>query len=367
MARPRIFVSSTYYDLKHIRSSLEIFIQSLGYDAILSEKGDIAYTPDTPLDESCYREAQNSDIYVLIIGGRYGSEISGAKSEAEKDFFERYESITKQEYKSAAGKDIPIYILIEKPVYSEYQTFRKNRDSKNIKYAHVDSVNIFYFIEEILAQTRNNPIHTFDRHAEIELWLKEQWAGLFRELIQRMSSQQQLASLSTQISGLSEINQTLKKYLEALLVSEAPKKSRELISKEDRRLKEVNKASILRSSSFIEYLHRSHGVDIDTIYKHLLDSARLDDFLAKVSEETGKTGFLKWSNDKHAETDYWLSRRALGLSVPLDVEPIISPPDKIANAVKVSNKTISSKKIRSTKKAAATKKVKAARKTPTKN
>jgi hypothetical protein len=38
MARPRIFISSTYYDLRYIRSSLEIFIEALGFDAILSEK-----------------------------------------------------------------------------------------------------------------------------------------------------------------------------------------------------------------------------------------------------------------------------------------------------------------------------------------
>ncbi|MBW2570128.1 MAG: DUF4062 domain-containing protein [Deltaproteobacteria bacterium] len=51
MAKPRIFVSSTYYDLKHIRAPLEIFIESLGYESILSEKGDIAYSPEQPLDE----------------------------------------------------------------------------------------------------------------------------------------------------------------------------------------------------------------------------------------------------------------------------------------------------------------------------
>lgn len=41
MARPKVFVSSTYYDLKHIRASMEVFIESLGFDAILFEKGDI--------------------------------------------------------------------------------------------------------------------------------------------------------------------------------------------------------------------------------------------------------------------------------------------------------------------------------------
>ncbi|MDD2778201.1 MAG: DUF4062 domain-containing protein, partial [Methanocellales archaeon] len=76
MAKPKVFVSSTYYDLKHLRSSLENFIESLGFEAILSEKGNIAFTPDIPLDESCYREAGNADIFVIIIGGRYGSEAS---------------------------------------------------------------------------------------------------------------------------------------------------------------------------------------------------------------------------------------------------------------------------------------------------
>ena len=60
MANPRVFVSSTYYDLKHVRSSLDIFIETLGYESVLSEKGDIAYSPNMPLDESCYREVTST-------------------------------------------------------------------------------------------------------------------------------------------------------------------------------------------------------------------------------------------------------------------------------------------------------------------
>ena len=41
MAKPRIFISSTFYDLRQIRSELDLFIQTLGYDTILSEKGNI--------------------------------------------------------------------------------------------------------------------------------------------------------------------------------------------------------------------------------------------------------------------------------------------------------------------------------------
>jgi len=123
MARPRIFISSTYYDLKHLRSSLENFIESLGYEPVLSEKGDIAYTPDVALDESCYREVRNTDVFVLIVGGRYGAEKSETRTSLPKSFFERYDSITKEEYRNAVEKDIPIYVLIERSVYSEFETY----------------------------------------------------------------------------------------------------------------------------------------------------------------------------------------------------------------------------------------------------
>jgi hypothetical protein len=112
LAKPRVFISSTYYDLKYVRSSLELFIDSLGFDSVLSEHGDVAYAPDKALDESCYREVQNCDIYVLIIGGRYGSEVSDSKNDKEKSFFVAYESVTKTEYRAAVEKDIPIYIMI---------------------------------------------------------------------------------------------------------------------------------------------------------------------------------------------------------------------------------------------------------------
>jgi hypothetical protein len=214
VARPRIFVSSTYYDLKHVRSSLDNFIEALGFDSVLSEKGDIAFSPDVALDESCYREASSADVLVLIVGGRYGSSEEKKPSGAA---FERYDSITKKEYEAACSRDIPVYILIEQNVYSEYYTYLRNKDNKNINYAHVDSVNVFQLIQDILSKPRNNPVHTFERFSDIESWLREQWAGLFRELLQRMSSQKQIATLSAQVKTLGAINATLQRYLEAIV------------------------------------------------------------------------------------------------------------------------------------------------------
>ncbi len=76
MAKPRIFVSSTYYDLKHIRNSLEAFIEGFGYEPVLFESGDIPFRHNAPMDESCYSEISNCNMLVLIIGGRVGSPAS---------------------------------------------------------------------------------------------------------------------------------------------------------------------------------------------------------------------------------------------------------------------------------------------------
>lgn len=283
MPRPRVFVSSTYYDLKHLRSSLENFVDSLGFDAVLSEKGKIAYTPDAPLDESCYKEVGNADIFVLVVGGRYGSEVSATKSSLPKTFFERYNSITRGEYRAAVERNTPMYVLIERAVYAEYETYLKNKDNESIRYAHVDSANIFRLIEDILGQDKNNPVFQFDRYAEIEAWLREQWAGLFRELLHRIQTQAQLSSLQAEVAQLGEMNRTLKTYLEAVVSRVAPAESDHLIRSETKRLRKSRSSAAIRSNSLGKYLI-SYKFAPESLIEALVDSTDAAGFLAKLAE-----------------------------------------------------------------------------------
>lgn len=282
MVRPRVFVSSTYYDLKYIRSSLENFINTLGFDSILSEKGDIPFSSEIPLDESCYREVENADIFIIIIGGRYGSEIKEDKEHRKNQFYDRYESITKNEYQNAVKRNIPIYIFVEKSVYSDYETFLKNKTNNSVNYAHVDSINIFYFIEKILSQPKNNPICQFDRYDDIEVWLKEQWAGLFRELINQRSKQTQLTSLTSQVSLLAEINQTLKLYIEKIMTKVSPD-SVGLILSESERLDGIKQEQKLEKTNLYQQLLQ---VDIlkEDLKSALIASSSYDDFIKKLDK-----------------------------------------------------------------------------------
>jgi len=56
MATPRVFISSTYYDLKYIRENLKYFIKTLGYEPTLSEDGDVFYNPKKHTHDSCISE-----------------------------------------------------------------------------------------------------------------------------------------------------------------------------------------------------------------------------------------------------------------------------------------------------------------------
>lgn len=278
-------MSSTYYDLKHIRASLDVFIDSMGFDSILSEKGDIAYSPDIPLDESCYKEVRTVDVLVLIIGGRYGAAASSNKID-DKTFHTRYVSITRKEFDEAISRDIPVYILIDAAVYSEYQTFQRNRDNSSVVYAHVDSVNIFNLIEDIATRPKNNPIKTFEKFADIEIWLREQWSGLFRELLQRMSAQKQLSDLKSQVNDLRNITDTLKSYMESVIRKIDPDQSDSLIESESVRLTNASIRNKISRNDLIKFIAEDssgpRGVDITSLIDAIKKSKTVRDFISHV-------------------------------------------------------------------------------------
>src|SRR6185312_14581871 len=72
MPSPKVFVSSTCYDLGMAREQLRSFLVKLGYEPILSEYSDILYDPRTHTHTSCIKEVPNADMVVLLIGSRFG-------------------------------------------------------------------------------------------------------------------------------------------------------------------------------------------------------------------------------------------------------------------------------------------------------
>lgn len=175
MAKPRIFISSTYYDLKQTREDLASFITSLGYEAVRNEEGNIPFGKENTLESYCLREIGNVDILVSIIGGRFGSTSSESKW-----------SISNEELKTAIKNKKQVYIFIDSQVAAEYETYLLNKGGA-MKFKYVDNVKIYEFIEEIKGLTSNNNIKEFSTSSQIQQYLKEQLAGLFQSFLDQQS------------------------------------------------------------------------------------------------------------------------------------------------------------------------------------
>lgn len=101
MAAPRVFVSSTYYDLQHVRNDIRVFLQGLGYEPVMHDKGNIPYTQEISLEESCYNELESCDIVICIIGNKFGTKSSNGNF-----------SITMTELQKAIKSRKKIYIYL---------------------------------------------------------------------------------------------------------------------------------------------------------------------------------------------------------------------------------------------------------------
>ena len=74
MTGVNIFISSTCYDLSQVRQDLRDFISNLGYNPIISEQNDFPIEPQLDNWENCINAVKEyADIFVLIIGNKYGS------------------------------------------------------------------------------------------------------------------------------------------------------------------------------------------------------------------------------------------------------------------------------------------------------
>ena len=216
MARPRVFISSTFYDMRALRDDLDRFVRDQGYEAVRHERGHIAYGAEEKPEHYAYREIDLCDILVCIIGGRYGTTSSDGKY-----------SITQKELRSALDRGKTVYIFIESNVQHEHRFYLANKGSSAVKYTAVDNLKVHEFVEEITAVAKGNPIFTFSVSAEIMQILQEQWAGLFQRLLQESAArpqtalieelQRSLATVGQLVQFLSDQNEASKSAIDEIL------------------------------------------------------------------------------------------------------------------------------------------------------
>lgn len=200
MASPRVFISSTCFDLAEVRDSLISFCQGFGFEVVMSDKGDVFYHPDLHTHESCINEVSNCQIFILIIGGRFGGKYKVDPSK----------SITNAEYNAAKEIGIPVFTFVKEDVLSDHHVFQRNKGkefSSGIEYPSIEkqtyAENIFNFIDIVRSSGVNNGFFGFKYARHLHESLRKQWAGLFFEFLTQRSLANQLKSTSESITNLS--------------------------------------------------------------------------------------------------------------------------------------------------------------------
>ena len=263
MAKPKLFLSSTFYDLRQIRTDLDLFVENLGYDIIRNEEGDIPYGKDEALEEYCYKEIKGIDILISIIGGRYGTESKRGNN-----------SISQLELKTALKENKQVYIFIKKNVLSEYETYMLNKD-REISYRFVDDKRIYNFIEEIKSLPNNNNIKGFETASDISKYLKEQFAGLFQRFLEEQTRIKEVSL----IQNLEKTAQTLNKLVNFLSDENKDKDY------------EINKILMI-NHPFTEYLK----LKLDIPYNFYIEG--FSDFIALM-----KARFFKMIDNNYGQDD----------------------------------------------------------------
>jgi hypothetical protein len=224
MPSPKIFISSTCYDLGMAREQLRSFLLELGYDPVMSEYSDVLYDPRTHTHTSCLQEVPNADMIVLIVGSRFGGKIipdalstvsidTLVKTSFNIDVLDNIEhlSITQLEVLKAIENSIPVFAFIDEKVWHDHLVYEKNKDLVGkINFPSIDKPDtakyIFEFVNFLKHRVKGNSVISFSKIEDIEKHLRKQWASLFQRLLREMKEKdfdtRRIMSLSEQLEDL---------------------------------------------------------------------------------------------------------------------------------------------------------------------
>lgn len=214
MATPKVFISSTCYDLLQIRDTLFEYIKSYYYEPVLSEKGDVFFHPDLHTHESCLNELENCQLFILIIGGRFGGSYK----------FDTSKSVTNAEYEAAKLKKIPVFTFIKREVYEDHRVYQKNKHDaglvKKITFPSIEkqeyAIKIFEFIDKVRLSDVNNSYCPFEYVNQIKDHLGKQWAGLMYDFLSNRLKNNDQQIVNQTLDNLTLINRKTEELVESI-------------------------------------------------------------------------------------------------------------------------------------------------------
>jgi hypothetical protein len=168
----RVFLSSTIYDFRDLRSALRFWFEELGYEVLMSEVSDFERRPDSNTFDACFEAIHYCDFYVLLVGERYGS------------IFQDGISVTNQEFRVAKAladqKRIAMIPFVRKSIWQEAELAAASGGASTIRTTDAQSAEqmarVLAFVDELKStklvddagnESGNLWIYNFDTFADI--------------------------------------------------------------------------------------------------------------------------------------------------------------------------------------------------------
>jgi hypothetical protein len=130
---------------------------------------------------------------------------------------------------------------------------------------------------------------SFENFSDIENWLREQWSGLFRDLLNKRKNQKEISELSEQVVMLKETNSTLKNYLESIIRKIEPDSSENIIKNEDERIRERKLINAVDNNHLTHFIIHNTDLKSADIKNLILDSKDFSSFRLKIRKSSKLT------------------------------------------------------------------------------
>ena len=185
---PNVFLSSTMHDLSDLRAQLRQFVEGLGWRAVMSEHDSFPIDANqTTVENSRRNVRENADVFVMVVGARYGS----VDAEADK-------SVTNLEFVEAQARGVPAYVFVRKDVLAQLRVWKANPEADYSSV--VDTPRIFEFIDSFRG---GGAVWTFEfaTSADIVNTLHNQFAYLVQDALELRQLARGQDHLLTELKG----------------------------------------------------------------------------------------------------------------------------------------------------------------------
>lgn len=180
--RPVLMVSSSVYGIRDLLSQLQGYLQSVGWEVWISDRGSVPVDSDHSALHNCLRAVEDCDAFLGIITGRYGSGRDKCGI-----------SFTHREMKHAIKHTVKRWFLVQQDVVTARSVFNalksvvpllcKEIDKKDglRKNPHLDNVRIFDMYDlavrdsiDPLEDRKGNWVQPFRTNDEAMLYVQNQ-------------------------------------------------------------------------------------------------------------------------------------------------------------------------------------------------